>query len=60
MQINYEINNAVQTVQDDGKRGQPEYIRHHIRMARQSSVLSQLNPQKTQTRKSRQVNHTVK
>lgn len=51
MQINYEINNAVQTVQDDGKRGQPEYIRHHIRMARQSSVLSQLNAQKTQTRK---------
>ena len=51
MQINYEINNAVQTVQDDGKRGQREYIRHDIRMARQSSVLSQLNTQRTQTRK---------
>lgn len=52
MELSYEIEAAEQTIKNDQRAGgQPEYIRHHIRLARQSAVLSQLNAQKTQTRK---------
>lgn len=46
MQFNYEISAAEQTVKDDEKGGQPEHIQRQIKLARQSSILSQLKMQK--------------
>lgn len=49
MQLNYEISAAEQTVKDDEKAGgQPTHIRRQIKLARQSSILSQLKMQKMQ------------
>ena len=47
MQLNYEISAAEQTIKDDEKAGgQPAHIQRQIKLARQSSILSQLKMQK--------------